>query len=462
MLFGLSKIISSITSTFRFYDAPEGVSGSAIADIPSDAAPVDSQPASEPDIKIEAPEDLSEYRGSVEVNPEQRPLRKMDLSGYTKEDIDELLSDPDSKDLLMSDEEIAALKAKAEEENPEEKKDEKAEGKPEAGDKKETKADAHNEVDESVKSFLNSIGLQKEEYDQIPDALKDKLVENFIKSVEGKEGAPAEEPEEIKVLKESYETLQKDPIVAARIKELQTGHNYVARDLAPVSNTELQQIDSALNEGNATKAAQLINNMIRTRAKVAVDLERSVYTENEVRQKLEQEAIGTLYKLGEIDKRLALEEKDFRNIDPKHKEYDKFQNGLGKVVSFIRQKGLTLNLIKELGPDMLYTMYSKESGWDKERDKTIAKVTKENLLKALKSPKVAQELKPIATGSAKPNSRGLGGYNRTDLVKELAAGKAENFIRLQKQAEDDPKMVNILSAIQADALAIMRKSNPVT
>ena len=164
-------------------------------------------------------------------------------------------------------------------------------------------------------------------------------------------------------------------------------------------------------------------------------------------RKNEENLNAVFAKLSKLDSRLNSDDTDFRGIDEKHPMHG--------IITFCKEKGMSVDTIQKLGPELLYNAYSKAQGWDKERDKTIAKSAREKIL---------QNLKTIGKAAGTPD-RGrrsvdtMGGrespavFDRDALVKSFDEdGNSGEWNRLISANEGNPSVTADLMKVFNEAM----------
>lgn len=445
------------------------VAESALSDIAAGDKPAGKAPEPKKENKppvIENP--LENYVGSKEVNPEQRPLKKIDRKAFgSKAEMDRFIQEA-GKELLMSDEDIASDKKAAEEIAKKEKTpgDKKTvdgkEGKPgkrdEGGKFKKGETVEDNSEEDATKAFFETTGIDEKEFAKLPEKIQEKLVEGYSKGFEatGKTGEIEKQHGELKT---QVTNLVKDAVIAARLEEIATGKSFVAKDLPVPTGIEIENLMEAA--GDKAGFQRALVEFMSKKAGDVIAVERSVIESKARREKLESEAMAVVNEMVALEKRIGITEKDIKNVDEKHAEYEawKGENGL---FNFFKKHRLSLSQIKEIGSEKLLTLLAKDRGWDKERDKKVyAQGAKALLAKIKEAAGKARTLdmgKMSASPEAENNQRG---YDRNSLVSEVAAGSLNNWERLLEQADQrgDKKMISALTAIREQAMYQRKKQH---
>ena len=435
----------------RFYDGDEGAAAGADGDN-SDAAN-DVVDSNTPDDNTDDTGSDLPYVGNDEFNPDQRPLT-IDTSQYSKEQVDEFIEM--DRSIVMTDEQYEAHKEekKLESELVEDTdiKDDKVDD-DEKGKKKEddSKTDEIVDDDEDVKAFYETTKMTSEEFKGLRKEVQEAITSKFdsevdIESHEKYVGLKKEHNE----LKESVEGFQKDPLVAARIEELRTGNSYVAKSIPPLSQPERIGIREALDDGDDKLVEKLIDEAVQKKAVSAIKIERSISDHQAAVSKAQQDSWQTLKKLGEIDKTYALGETELQKLNDKHPEWEKFQNGLGKIVQYIQKKEMSHGDVARFGAKELLAAYKAASGLDQIEKKKIADNAKGSLLKKLLNPKQAKDGKRVAkslkSGKQKVDVTGKS-INKQMLVEQFANGDTVEFQKLQDRSAGDEELTRMCGAI---------------
>jgi hypothetical protein len=371
------------------------------------------------------------YYGSIEVNPEQRPL-KIDTRGKSKAEIDEILTMADA-DIFMSKEEAVAFKkaqtevGKKKDGPPEgEKKVAEGEKKPEG---KDTPPDPNAKlVDEetAIKEFFEKTKLDQETFDKLSEATQEALVDL------ARGGATPEQSEQLTKIEQEHQTFKRDtevilndPVIAARIEELQTGKNFVARDLPPVTDAEVNQIDDLLTKDKTAEARLLITKMIQDRAAAAVARERTVGDQHAAEKEMRQGVWKVFREIGGLDPRFKLDESDGEKVKPGHKEWAKFDQGgvFAELKEYLRNRGIGMQSITNSGAKEIYAAFAAHKGWDKQKEGKLVEFGRKEFLKALRNPKVAARTLPPGKADRQPGAPNAElGFDRKTLIDSLVKG----------------------------------------
>lgn len=415
--------------------------------------------------------DLSTYMGSKDINPEGRTLKTFNRNDFTsKEDMDDFLRamKEGGEDIFLPTEQQKPQKRgpgrpKAEDKTPQKK--EPKDGVQESGKLGEKDADgkkggsggeeaggAEEEVD--IEKFLGDIGVTLEEFQALPEKVQEKLAA----TVE----APATNVVEEKLRKVETDhlalvndvvRLKNDPVVAARLEEINSGKLYVARDVPPITPKEAENLLTLA--GDPAEFIQGLNELIAAKAQDVLKIERGVLERNTQRVEREKKAASTLAEVIAKDKRFSINEKDVIKLsDENHPEHDKFF-GAGSLMEMIRRKKYSPAQIIEKGPQEILDEYAKIRGWDKEDTAKIVKTEKQSLLNKLRqAPKIARMLDAGKKAAPVKSSDNGGALDRQTLISNIASGKTSDWSRLMSQAGDrgDDKMLAQLQEIYDEGM----------
>lgn len=445
--------------------------------------------------------DPETYIGDEKINPAQRPLKDFDRTGKTKEDIDKFIKAA-GPGIYLTDEGIEKKKAEKEAKD-KERKEKEAKGEFEAKAKVVYKKDADSEDqkavvekvnedgtydikvgdeviknvtkealgatkakedetevdtdDAEVKAFYEKSGLTPDEFNSLSEKAQNTL---FEKVFEESGEADTSLQEEHTQLKADYDTLLENPAIAAIVQDITSGSNFAATKVEPITDTELAKLDGAFDGDKPYDAARkIVQDIFDKRVEKAVKKERSLQ-EMTHKAKIEMEdGFKVLKEVGNLDKRLAIKETDYKKFKPGHPEYKK-GTGLVEFVDYLKERRYSAAQIKKIGAEELLSSFAKNKGWDKERDKTIFKSGKAELLKKIKNPKLLDKAKSLKQGKKKtvPGSlKGASGIDYNTLKQELVEGKTENYLRLLKAHEHNAEARRVLTQIQYDAFSEKEK-----
>ena len=421
------KVLSAIEYLGRCYDEPEV---SEVPPTPEESVNpeegVKDDPGGEETPPAEDSGDGSDkpYLGSKELNPDQKPLA-LYTEGMTPEEVDALIEEA-GEEAFVKDAPDANKEEGKKGEDEEEDGDKGGEEDKDKSDD-ETPPEGEGGKELSAEDFLKSTGLTKEQFNQLPEAAQEKLVGMYEGSDSGSE--------EVQKLREEYDSYKsdtdiilKDPVIQARLKDMEEGTNYTAQDLPTVTKNELDKLDELLSDNNAKEAQAYINKIIHDRAKDAIARERSVAEQAAEQARLEDEVSGLFHKLQDIDPRFKLEEKNIRNITPGHKEWSKFENGVfSELKDYIKRRGWNLQNLSKMTDRELYSAFAADKGWDREREAKIHRAGMKDILKELRNPKkVARDLEPAKrSGPAGSEDTGVVADRQT-ILDSLVKGNGSS------------------------------------
>ena len=389
------------------------------------------------------------YWGNTDLNPDNIPL-KIDTSILSKEEVDDLLK-ANGAELFDSSKIAASDDGKEDKESDVDDSDDKEEGdkeKPASDDKKEIDAEKETAkaIVDTVKDLYKDLSIDEKTFKLLPEKVQEKLVDGFLSSSAQSE-VVEKTSKEFEEFKETTNVLMQDTVIAARLKELESGGNLVAKDLPPVGANELAQIKELLAYDKDGDAAAKINELIRIRAQTAIQVERSVIDQRKEERVMQEDVAGVFKELGKLDGRLSLEEDDFFKLNPSHKEWSKFEKGIGEVKQYCINRGLTLQRIKEMGHKELYAAFAAHKGWDQERLRNAMKIGREEILKNIRNPKhVARTLDSGRRSLDPMTNSDSSGFDRDSLKKELVANRmnSKSYESLLKANEHNPKALDLL------------------
>lgn len=412
---------------------------------------------------------VAEYVGSKDVNPGQVPLiDEFDREGKSKEEIDQILGVAEGE-FFMSDEQIEAKaqadKDKAEKDNNDKGDkdgDDKGDGTDDKGsddkdggdDKdddskgdKDDKKDGDGKESDEEKSFFKESGLTRETFNELPEATQEILVDKVM----GKD-ASTEEAAKLKQDVENLNTqvadMNNDPVIAARMEERKLGKNIVAKAENFITDALMLKIDGLFADEKIADAKKLLT----TEMNKQISNQNGVLEGQRLVRDLEKATWSNLRKLGKIDKRLIINEKDHTKMLPGHKEYMDFEKGPKQILDWARESGITNQSLSKMTPKSIYAAFSSHVGWDKDKEKNTFNAGKEALLKNLRNPKSAgakslKQDKQIAQG---PGSTG-GSVDRATLKAELVEGNTSNWEFMLEKSEGDPAKISELNEILQEA-----------
>lgn len=390
------------------------------------------------DENTSVPDSIENYRGSEAVNPKQRPIKKVDYDMFpTKKAIDKLIRESGEdmfipEDAIKKDEE----KDKKDDNNPEEKIDKK--------DDKKIKI----EFDED--DFYKESGFDKETFSSLPEATREKIVDNFTKKEDNESLEKiAESSNKINELNGIISEMSKDPTIAARLEEIKTGRKYVATDMPMASRQDIETLIEAAEDPKEFEIA--LNEYISKIAKESISVERSVSEYNAKVEKLNNEALGVIQEMIKREPRIGIKETDLSKIDKNHPEWN-ILYGEGGIFDIFKKMHYNLKQIVAKGPDRLLREISDEKGWTQETMKKIKNSGVNEFLEKVK--KAAKEARTIKVDgkSTSSGATGSSGYDRKSLISDISSGKTEQWERLMRNADArrDIRMMNELNEIMEE------------
>lgn len=459
------QLLQNFFPTFRVTEGSEGGNGAG------EGAP----PAASPEIKVETDdkpivvedgaasgtaqpveEKKSSYHGNETVNPEKRPLRNFGQENMTEAEIDAFIVAAGA-DVFLTDEEIAKQADKelnAGKEKKEDKKEEDGSAKTaEEPGKKDEKKPEDEEFDENT--FLGSVGLSKEEFAQIPEALQDKLLNTFTSSSKSVDIEKNEQYVEIKTKLDTttneVNELLEDPIVAARLEELQTGKNIIGYELPKLSKNDLAVLIASKTE---TEFEENLIKIMEVWAEPIVNNRMSVYEKKNYNKKMFTAASKVMAEVAKMDSRLAgkLTVENWADLTEKHPEWKEFEKGPKKIVDYCIKYGLKNANVAAMSPKALYAAIAAEEGWQQEKERKIAKNSIQKFLKETREQyKQAKSVSDGRRSAAPVSGTNQMGDSRESLVKALASGDTGGYEKLLRAAEGNPARLAELEGIERDA-----------
>lgn len=409
--------------------------------------------------ELQESQEVETFVGNKDVNPDQNPFTPefeaaIEKYGYSEEKINELITvDPS---VVMTQEQIMEADKKAEE-------DEKNEDTKEGDEKPDEGEDDRNE-DESVKKFFEETKISKEEYEGLNEEAQKYITEKY----ESQSGPN----EEVIAIKKEFEEHKKntnaifeDPLIQTRINEIQEGKAYLPKSIPMLSSDEYEKIQSA---ESVKECNEIIDKIVNSRVQPHVS-NAWVTLENKNYQKQEQEKCEKLLiSIGEIDKEFEVGAKNFKEIENDPQKMEAYNNGLGKIVNYLQEKGETWTSINKKTPKEILAMYNISTGRDQKVFKEVEKQTKKKLFEVLKNPTVAKDKqsRKAKTMKAGANSKGyptgtggLAGLDRSTLVEQVANGDTAEYDRLGEYAAAtaDKKQIDYLKGVWSDAIYLRNK-----
>ena len=389
--------------------------------------------------------DTENYLGDKKFNPEQRPLRKFNRNGMSKQDIDKLIQEAGSE-LFMTAEEIAEAEKNAESKGKEGKETEKTDKK---GDKTDKNTEETTEKELDPKDFFEKTGLTQKEFDVLPPKAQENLTKSFEEFAQAETKIKQAEAK-YTALKTDTDTAMNDALIAARLEEIATGRAFVASKVTPFTEADILSVDKLLALDKKAEAVDLMNKMLQERAGDQIKHERAVLDRKVADTRMRSDAHTVLMDLGKIDPRLTVGDSDYAAILPGHKDF----KVMNEIIQICKDHDITVPQIKKFGAEKIYALISKSKGWDKERDTTIFEKGKQTLLDKLKNPTKVRSLDPgkrsapIAKTGKEQNA-----MTQEALVDEIADGNLSNWERLLEAADGNPRKLAELDKIRQQGRA---------
>ena len=406
--------------TIDVTEGAEGDLGNVIAPPPSGDVPLD------------------EYRGSKELNPDQRPLKAFDRTMFSsKEDFDEFLAEVarGGEDIFLPEEQSAPKKRGRPKKSDkgasnELRKDESSEkdgGSEEELDEQGDKIESGEKPSEEVEEFLKKLDITIEDFQALPEKVQERLTADDSPVAEYEQKFTKLQEEHTGLINDVVK-LKNDPVIAARLEEKATGKSFVARDLPPVNKREAQQLLSLADSPEEFETA--VNELILAKAKDVLTIERGVLERNALKAEREKKAAEVLQAVIQKEPRIGISEKDITKLaDESHPEYDKF-HGAGSLMEMLKRKRYSPAQIIEKGVDEILEEFGRTKGWDQQAKVNIEKKAKQSLLQNLRNfQKVARTL-DSSKRSAPPANPERGGFDKQTLVAEIASGKTGRWSKL--------------------------------
>jgi hypothetical protein len=445
--------------SLRLYVDGIGEGNEGVVDTQSGEASGNEEDGADADSKEEQapkPSELDTYLGSKNVNPDQRPLKNFDRKAFSsKEEMDRFIEEAGAE-LIMSDEDIAAMSKAKKDAEAKKKPEEKETERDESGKFK--KKDASEEVtdEEAIKGFYEKLAITEEEFIALPEKVQELLAESHTKEDDVSKKVTEVEGR-YQELNTTVDTLKKDPVIAARLEELATGKQYIARELSQPSRDEISSLMEAATDEASFK--QALAEFMVAKAEEVITVERSVIEKHAAKEKLENEAMAVVQEMIKTEKRIGITETDLKNIDDKHKEYDAWKGEKG-LLKFFQKHRISLAQIKDIGAEKLLLLLAKDKGWDKERDSKIYQQGAKSLIAKIREAKDKARSIDMGKKSGLPNSdKSTGGYNRESLVADIASGTLTQWEKLLERADQvgDRKMMHDLNSIYDEAVRVRRQ-----
>ena len=380
--------------------------------------------------------DLSNYIGSEKVNPERRPLKAFDRSGFgSTDEIDTLIQSMGEKIFLKG---------------PEKKQNVKKETSKNANNSEGPLEDADRPAAEDAEktAFYAHYGISDKDFSSLPENIQERLATAYEKYT-GRDTEYNGLNDKYNQILSQVDVLEKDPLIAARLEELSTDQKYVADSIPAFDEATVQTLLD--NHGDSmSKFVTALNEAVQNAAHKVLSIERGVVERKAADDKVKKEATDVISKILSLDERLAIKERNlnrFVELGSRHPEYEKLY-GKGSLMEMIASKRYSPSQIVAKGAEEILTEYAKTKGWDKERDRAIAQGGVKKLIDKLRQqtstanimvPAVPRGNKEVDTGT----------YDRKSLIEEVASGKTSRCMQLLKAADrrGDAKQVNELTNI---------------
>lgn len=408
--------------------APVADAGSsAPADTPAPADAAASKPNDLPDIKA--------YQGSKDVNPNGRKLKNFDRSAFgSVEEIDAFIKAAGEDIFIPEDKKL--VDKKVVDKKPDDKKP--ADKKPES-DKKLEDSEPKDTEDKAGEEFLKTIGLTQEQFVALPEAVQEKLANGFDESSVDKKGYTELHEKHTKLVAD-IDKIKNDPIIAARLEELDTGKRFVATGLPHIGRKEVRQLIAKASDEDAFDNA--LNELITEKAHEVIRIERGVVERKVEREKQEKAALEVLQNVFAKEPKFGIKEKDLTKIKEGHPEFDKFF-GPGGIMETLQRKKYTAMQIATKGVGEILFELAKERGWNADRDNKLVNKGAKNLLESIrKAAESARTLSPVRKAPpATPDVNS--GFDSDSLIAEVAAGNMQNWNRLATKFEHSGDSVNL-------------------
>lgn len=411
----------------------------------------------------EALQEAVGYRGSKELNPEQRPLEMINKDQYSNEQIDNMLLT--SPEIIMTDEQIKEQeefvaeqeKEEKDAENNEPKDDEKPEEKieenNETGDKKEPgsgepSTEGKTEGNKDILEFYKSTGLTQNEFDSLNEAAQESIV-NLYDGKKDNTGETEKVRNEFSQYKQSINKTFEDSYISARLREMQNGETLIPKSIPSLTNEEYEAVISAEDTALADKA---ITDIINKRIEPFVKNSWSQHEKNFINQQNQNKTYKILNEIGKVDTEFAFDG-DISGMNEQHPKFGEFQNTIGKITNYLIQKGENFATISRKEPKEILAAYNTATGRSDARDKQIASNVRKELLSNLRNPRKAvdgQTKAKTVRSSVKPgHSRtNAGNLSKENIVKQMLDGDFNYYENvLGPRAEGDQKLTTFMQVI---------------
>lgn len=416
-------------------------------------------------------QDENMYVGSKELNPDQHPFtpefeHEVEKHKYSNEKIDEFITvDPS---IIMTNEQIEELDKKSEEmEISENTDDEQNQDDKEVKDKKEDEQ-SNKDNDQDIENFYKETKITKEEFNNLNEDAQKYIVEKFEKQDSGNEQLNSLKTE-YDEYKNNINTILEDPYIKTRIQEKQDNRDYLPKQINTLTENEYEQIQNAESVEDCNK---IIDKIVNDRVEPHV---KNTWVKIENENHLKQEKTNCeklLLSIGELDKEFKIDVKSFGEIPNNPKVMEKYNNGLGKIVQYLQDKGENWSSINRKSAKEILAMYNIFTGRDQKILKEVEENTKKSLLKRLQNPTIAKDAqsrkaKTMKNGAGSKGYSGNGGrglsgnLDRDTLVQQVAKGDVAEYNRLgdYAAATANQEQIDFLNGVYSDAMVYRKQNN---
>ena len=416
-------------------------------------------------------QDENTYIGSKELNPNQHPFtpefeKEVEKHKYSNEKIDELISvDPS---IIMTNEQIEEVDKKAEKDEIDKNTDDEQNQDDKDIDDKNKDDQSNKEEAQDVEDFYNTTKLTKEEFDNLSDDAQKYIVEKYENQHSENEKVNAVK-EEFDSYKNSVNTILEDPYIKIRMQEKQEGREYLPKQINTLSSEEYNNI---IDAETPEECNEIINKIINKRVEPHV---KNAWNKLESDNNLKQEKTNCeklLLSIGELDDEFYVDAKSFDEISGNPKKLERYNQGLSKIVDYLKEKGENWSSINKKTAKEILAAYNIYSGRDQKILKKVEEQTKRSLLERLKNPTIAKDAqsrkaKTMKNGAGSKGYSGNGGrglsgnLDRDTLVEQVAKGDVAEYNRLgdYAAATGNQEQIDFLKGVHADALVYRRQNN---
>ena len=410
------------------------------------------------------------YVGSKELNPNQHPFtpefeQEVEKHKYSNEKIDELISvDPS---IIMTNEQIEEVDKKSEEEEMNENTDNEQNQDDRKDDDKNKDEQSNKEETQDVEDFYNTTKITKEQFENLSDDAQKYIVEKYENQHSENEKTNAVKVE-FDSYKESVNTILEDPYIKIRMQEKQEGREYLPKQINTLSSEEYNSI---IDAETPEECNEIINKIVNNRVEPYV---KNAWNKLESENILKQEKGNcekVLLSIGELDDEFYVDAKSFDEISGNPKKLERYNQGLSKIVDYLKEKGENWSSINKKTAKEILAAYNIYSGRDQKILKKVEEQTKRSLLERLKNPTIAKDAqsrkaKTMKNGAGSKGYSGNGGrgssgnLDRDTLVEQVAKGDVAEYNRLgdYAAATANQELIDSLKGVYADAL-VYRKQN---